>query len=94
MLSPDGDGHDDLLTLALRPGRAGSLANIRIFTEGGRPCRTLALGALLGEEDQFFWEGEDDDGKRVAIGRYLILVQFFHQDGSAQALRELVWVAY
>ncbi|HRZ76782.1 MAG TPA: hypothetical protein P5248_05410, partial [Bacteroidales bacterium] len=94
LLSPDGDGRDEVLTISLRPGRAGSLANLRIFTEGGRPCRTLALGALLGEEDHFYWKGENEGGQRVAPGRYLVLVQFFHEDGSTQALRELVWVAY
>jgi hypothetical protein len=89
-ISPDGDGADDILTVSLRPSRPGTLANLRIFSEDGRQQRTLALGQTLSDQNVYYWDGSDDDGNLLPYGRYILLVQFFYEDGKGRKEKRLL----
>lgn len=52
-----------------------SLIRARIFDAVGREVRVLEDAALAGRTGELLWNGRDDDGNRVRVGIYVVLVE-------------------
>jgi hypothetical protein len=77
-------------TLSARP----SLIRVRIYDARGRRVRTLEEARLAGRSGELVWNGRDDDGNRVRIGPYVILLEAVQAEGGTTTkLKETVVVA-
>jgi len=72
--------------------RGGQLANITIYDASGRSVKRLANNAQLGTTGFIRWEGDDDDGKMVRTGNYLILVELSDPSGKMMTYKRRVVV--
>jgi hypothetical protein len=72
VLSPDGDGRDDVLAIAIR---AAGLARLRVFDVNGHSVRSLLDGERVERGRVTFWDGRNADGAEVAVGVYIILLE-------------------
>jgi hypothetical protein len=83
--SPDGDGFEDVTSIAVRPGSGASIARARIYDIQGRLVRTLTAGGYLGPEGSFAWNGYDDRGRKAPIGIYVVVVDTVEGGGGGAA---------
>lgn len=91
-ITPDGDGSNDYFSLNIKPARAGALLNLQVFTENGALCKMICMSETIAEQNTFIWNGENDEGRVVCPGRYILLTQIFYEDGTADVFKNLLWI--
>lgn len=94
--SPDGDGVEDvtLLRYRLSGTNASGTIRVRIFNVAGRLVRTLTAAQLAGPVGMLEWDGRDDDGRGLALGPYIVLLDSVDaQGGTTQSFRRVVTLA-
>lgn len=89
-LSPDGDGHEDVLQIKYEVAQAGYSINLFIFDANGRPIQQLASNLLLASKGNFKWEGTTDDGLKARMGIYIVWAEIFHPDGHVEQFKETI----
>jgi hypothetical protein len=88
VFSPDGDGTDDLLSIAYAFDEPGFIANVRIFDSRGRLIRLLTSGEVLATNGVITWDGTTDQGLKAPIGIYIIHMEVFEAGGQVRNFRE------
>jgi len=86
--SPNGDGYNDRLTIKYRFSKPGYQANVRIFDASGRQVNYLVKNLSLSQEGTWFWDGDSDNGQKLTIGVYIILVEVFDQAGQTKVFKK------
>lgn len=84
--SPDGDGYDDMTTLTLDLADE-AFVRVHIYDAEGRPVRALLPAALASAARTIVWNGEDDQGRRLPIGLYVVLVETSSAQGRRNRYR-------
>ncbi len=74
VFSPDGDGRDDYLEIALSLEEGSDLA-IDIFDLKGKKVKTIHKGKYE-KGKRLLWSGEDDNGQRLSRGIYIVAVEY------------------
>ena len=92
IFSPDNDGYQDVLSLNYELEQAGYLANIRIYDKTGRELRHWIQNELLGTQGVLNFDGIDDNGEKLRVGTYLMVVEYFDLEGNVNS-EKLVFVA-
>ncbi|MFT6815949.1 MAG: hypothetical protein ACJAZ3_001862, partial [Sphingobacteriales bacterium] len=82
--TPNFDGVDDYLTIALNLNRPGYSCTIQIFDKSGFKTRTITSNSILSTHDRFVWDGLNESGMLVKSGIYIISVQYFHLNGESE----------
>lgn len=90
IISPDGDGYQDLLDLTWQLSRSDLSANITIFDAQGRVVRHLLRGESLGSNGLLTWDGTSDEGSRCRRGNYVLLVETYDAAGRQQILKRTI----
>jgi hypothetical protein len=80
VFSPDNDGFEDMLEIRLNPGRAGFVLQMDVLDISGGLIRRLSNNDILGAENSYFWDGQNDYGSMVPEGMYLLHAVMFHPD--------------
>jgi hypothetical protein len=83
VISPDGDGYQDILLIHIADRYAGLNLNMMILDISGRKVRDLAQNALLGVNDTYQWDGANNKGIRLSLGVYIIYVEIWGGDSEA-----------
>lgn len=81
IISPDLDGHNDLLELRYQLDAPGYLTRIQAYDSWGNIVRTIASNDLCGRKGAFTWNGCDEQQRRVPRGTYIIIAWFYHPQG-------------
>ena len=90
ILSPDGDGYQDLLTVSYALPDPTLAASAEVYDARGMRIARLLNGDLLGSAGQFDWDGRDEAGNTCRTGRYLIRITLYNTDGLRQEVRRTV----
>ncbi len=93
VISPDGDGRDDLCNITLQPTHNSAVVTLTIYNLQGQPVRELANNLSVGSRATFVWDGTDNSGSRVALGHYIVVAQLFTTSGQTERHRVKVVVA-
>jgi len=93
LFSPDGDGTDDVLTIAYAVPENGTVANVFIYDASGRQRNHLVKGAVLGTTGSFTWNGLDARGQRLPVGQYIIYTELFTLQGKKHRFKNVVVLA-
>ena len=91
-ITPNGDGVDDFATIRYSLTGPGRVASVRIFDVQGRLVRNLVKNQTIGTDGSLRWEGNDDQGKTVRTGYYLVLIDSFDSAGNTQQFKKKVVV--
>jgi len=94
--SPDGDGTDDVTFLRYRLNgtNVSGTIRVRIFNLNGRLVRTLSAAQVAGPTGMLEWDGFDDEGRGLALGPYIVLLDAVNENGgTTQTLRKVVTLA-
>jgi hypothetical protein len=87
VFSPDGDGVDDVLSIAYSLDSDGYIGNLWVLDKTGRKRRQLANNDLLSKEGNFFWNGFDDEGQKMTVGIYVIFLEIFDSSGAVHRFK-------
>ena len=63
-------------------GEAASSVSIEIFNEAGVKVRTIENGQRAAGEQDYVWDGTDDEGKKLATGNYTFEVKASDAEGN------------
>ena len=75
-------------------GTDAALVRVRIFDGAGRLVRRLEEGDLTGRDGAVLWDGRGEDGRRLRIGPYVVLLEAVNvEGGTAEAHRTVVVLA-
>jgi hypothetical protein len=94
IFSPDGDGFQDVLTIAYRFDQPGFVGTMRVFDLAGREVRRLMDSQLLGTTGAVSWDGVLDNGSKGRMGPYIIHFEAFDLDGNVESYRKTVTLAH
>jgi hypothetical protein len=78
VFTPDEDGQQDFTTLNYRLDQPGYAASITIYDAQGRLTRRLIRNETLATTGFFQWDGLTDQGRKAAIGPYVLLIELLH----------------
>ena len=82
IFSPDNDGINDIMVITISGISPDARIIVTIFDVRGRPIRSLTNGVFPGENLQLFWDGTDDQHKRVTSGFYILLIECYDLNGK------------
>ena len=81
--APGGMGLPTELGIEYRTDRPGLQARMQVFDAEGRPVRNLQEISLLGSRGITYWDGTDDQGRRLPVGPYIILIEVITPEGGS-----------
>lgn len=92
LFSPDGDGRDDVTSIAYSFDEAGNTLNIHIYNSVGQPIRHLVKSQLVAQQGVYHWDGIDENGNKAGVGIYIVYAEVFDLDGNVKAYKKSVVV--
>ena len=93
-ISPDGDGHQDVVLISYQLSEPELLGDLVIYDDKGRKIRTLLESFLFDTNGTIKWDGTRDDQTKAAIGVYIIVFEAFNSiTGDSFKTRKTVTVA-
>lgn len=90
-LTPNGDGREDLLTVALNVGVPGTVSLTLYNLNGLAVCHWLR-NQWVGVDQEINWNGTDDTGSLLPMGRYILLATLTRTNGKVQTTKTVVTV--
>ncbi len=82
VFTPDGDGSDDYMTLAIADEYEGGSIRVQIFNQRGIVVRELINNAIIGSSSAIHWDGTDSSGSRSPMGPYIMWVEIITTSGD------------
>ena len=93
IISPNGDAYNDICSICYNLDDNGYSLNIKIFNSNGLLIRNLFNNSLVNHEGIVYWNGYDDNNRRVSPGIYIIQTEIFNLKGTVKRLRNVMVVA-
>lgn len=90
LMSPDGDGYQDELSINYTLDDSDIYASIDIYDAAGRPVRKLLNNGLLGTHGTITWDGRGVDGRPLKQGRYILKINLYNLQGTRQTVQRTV----
>jgi hypothetical protein len=87
VFSPNGDGNRDFTLLSYELPETGLFGNLRIYSATGLLIKDLAQSVNLGAGGFWKWDGRNEDGRPVAAGMYLAVLELNKQGAESKSLR-------
>jgi hypothetical protein len=94
IVSPDNDGVSDFAVVRVQVKEPGYVANTFVYDVSGRRVRYLLKNVLLGTNNQFFWDGCDDNAQRLAKGMYVVCTEIFNLQGKTKKFKNVIVLTY
>jgi hypothetical protein len=94
IFSPNNDGFDDFLYIEYKMDEPGYIMNVHIFDVHGRLVIKLTNNHIAGITGNLRWDGIDSQNRRVPIGPYLIVIEYFDTRGNTYIEKLVCTVAY
>lgn len=88
--TPDNDGFEDMLEICYALPRDGYLCSVSVYSPNGERIGMVSERGLLPASGRIVWDGTVD-GRLLAVGIYVLLVEAVHPDGDMVS-RKLVAV--
>jgi len=92
VFDPGNNGFYDFTTIKCRFPSSGNMANIQILDATGRRIRTIVSHKSIGTEEDFKWEGINEQGQEVRMGPYIVFVEIYISSGARNIYRRKVVV--
>mgnify|MGYP000392147218 CR=1 FL=1 len=93
VFAPDNDGYRDFAQINFQFDNPGLFASVFIYDLSGRVVKTLLNHQSIGTEDFIIWYGDNENGQKVSIGNYIVLLEVIDDNGETKVFKETVAVA-
>ena len=88
VFSPDNDGFQDLLEIAVSTGASGWIIGLWITDLQGNLIRNLANNHLTGPQSTYTWDGASEDGGMVPTGIFVVHATAYHPATGGRWIRK------
>ncbi|MDR2980469.1 MAG: lamin tail domain-containing protein [Bacteroidales bacterium] len=92
IISPNQDGFDDYVTIRCQFLDPENRVTISIFDPTGNPVKRLINNQYCGTEALFTWDGTSLQETCVPPGFYVILIEYWNQNGKSKKVKKVVGV--
>lgn len=92
-ISPNGDNLMDFLEIKFHLPKSGFNSRIEVFDLSGYRVKKLE-SQILATDDFVIWNGDSDQGTRLARGNYIIRMELLHPDGDILQFKNRIIVDY
>lgn len=92
VISPDNDGHNDVLDIAFQAEEPGWKGTIKIYGIDGSLVKSIATNVLFGTAESFCWDGTGNNGSIARIGMYIVFAEIFNNQGKVKNYKKVVSV--
>jgi flagellar hook assembly protein FlgD len=83
------NGTDEIQYCKIASAYSGNQLNIRIFDTFGNEVNYLVKNQILGNNDQIFWNGKNDNNGILAKGHYIWWIEILQTNGVRTILKLL-----
>lgn len=90
LVSPDGDGYQDDLTISYQLETNDLYAHITLYNSRGQRVIELLDNASLGTHGTLTWDGKGTEGKQLPKGRYILVFNIYNNAGTHQQFKRTV----
>lgn len=84
MITPNGDGDKDFLTISIQTDQLSALRSIIIFDAVGREVKRLLRNSYAGAHTLVQWDGTNDAGGLLPFGHYILWMEAIDKDGNTK----------
>lgn len=91
VMSPNNDGHDDLLQIHYQFEKDGYMMNAYLFNERGQLICKLVDNQLCGREGNFYWNGLCNN-QRMPDGLYIIMTEMMRLNTKPLRFKKLIGI--
>ena len=91
VVSPNNDGHNDVLQIFYQSKINGCLLNVYLFAENGQFMMKLVDNQLCGMEGNFYWNGLRNSMK-IQDGFYIMLAELMPLNGKPYRYKKLIGI--
>ena len=88
VFDPGNNGFRDFTMIKCRFPTAGNMASIRILDPIGRHIKSIISHKSIGAEEDFKWEGLNDNGQVVRMGPYIVYVEVYNATGFTKVYKK------
>ncbi|MCU0461781.1 MAG: lamin tail domain-containing protein [Bacteroidales bacterium] len=88
-ISPDNDGHEDVLVIDLDLEGMGNVVTITIFDETGRFVKRLKENFLTSGKASVVWDATASNGSLASSGIYIILIDLYTDKGKTKSWKKV-----
>lgn len=92
-ISPDNDGFEDFILIQYN-APTSLHATINIYDWNGVLVKNLLKNETLPTEGILRWDGDLNDGSRAKMGIYILLIEYFDENGKVGKEKKSVTVVY
>jgi len=92
VIAPNSPGIRDFAEISFLFVESGIMATIEIYDISGRKVRTLAKNELLAMEGSYLWHGDDDWGRGVTHGQYIVRLELYDSKGRHNVIKKTLVV--
>ncbi|MES2689588.1 MAG: lamin tail domain-containing protein [Bacteroidota bacterium] len=83
-VSPDGDGHEDVMNINYNFNRNGYTGSLWIYDAHGRVVKQLLKNEVFGTNGTYTWDGTTENGSKASIGIYIFRMEVFNLEGEVK----------
>ncbi|PCJ64513.1 MAG: hypothetical protein COA58_12275 [Bacteroidetes bacterium] len=84
LVSPDGDGYQDLLTIQYTTQNQGHVINGYVYDLSGRLIHQPFNNETISKKGILTWDAIKNNGTKTPIGNYILLLESFNLEGKVQ----------
>ncbi len=88
VFSPNQDGYRDVLAINYEFDQTNNVISISIWNSGGLQVKELVQNENVSQTGFFTWDGTGDNGQLLNTGIYIVIVEYFNQDGQKEIVRQ------
>ncbi len=92
VIAPNSPGIRDFAEISFLFVEPGMMATIEVYDIRGRKVRTLAKNELLALEGSYLWRGDDDSGRGVTHGQYIVRLELYNSEGRHSVIKKTLVV--
>ncbi|WP_158281584.1 lamin tail domain-containing protein [Sediminitomix flava] len=92
VFSPNGNGYKDHLYISINCEKNQSIT-LQIFNAQGQLIKTLGNNLWTPSNLELSWDGHNENGNLVKMGRYLLLVTLLNENGQINTLQHNIVVS-
>ncbi len=86
--SPNYDGYNDEYIIHYEIAEPGFVTNIKIFDANGRFIHHCLKNEILGTTGKLTWNGEDETGRLLPVGIYVVIMELFNSKGEVYRFKD------
>jgi len=91
VMSPNNDGHDDMLQIQYQFEKDGYMMNAYLFNEKGQFLCKLVDNQLCGTQGDFYWNGLRNN-QRLPEGLYIVMVEMMRMNAKPLRFKKLIGI--